>query len=253
MLTASDTAYAIAVVRAQEAELTESERLFEDPYARIFAAAGDHAREGIERFLSLPYFRELVRLRTRHIDDVARDTIMCGARQLILMGAGFDARALRLPEVAERNVRTFEVDLPALLETKRGLLEGSGIAIPGTVHHVSCDFRSKFEARLVEELTAQGFEKGEPTLFIWEGVMAYIDQEAIDRCLSFMASIAATGSRLVFDFTDYVLGPGWASKQARLAGFTSFDEVSLDELWRRHLPGDPGPTAQFFKLGVASR
>jgi methyltransferase (TIGR00027 family) len=253
MLTASDTAYAIAFIRAQEAELMESERLFEDPYARIFAAAGDHAREGIERFLALPFFRDGIRLRTRHIDDVARDAITCGARQLILMGAGFDARALRLPEVAERNVQTFEIDLPALLETKRGLLEGSGIAIPGSVHYAACDFTSEFEARLEEELIAQGFERGEPAMFVWEGVMAYIDQEAIDRCLHFMASIGAASSRLIFDFTDYVLGPDWASKQARRAGFTSFHELPLDELWRRHLPGEPAPNAQFIKLGIASK
>lgn len=253
MLTASDTAYAIALVRAQEAELMASERLFEDPYARVFAAAGDHAREGIERLLSLPFFRDCIRLRTRGIDDVARDAITCGARQLILMGAGFDARALRLPEVAERNVQTFEVDLPALLETKRGLLEGNGIAIPGSVHHVACDFMDEFEARLLDELIAQGFERGEPTMFVWEGVMPYIDQEAIDRCLSFMASIGAAGSRLIFDFSDYVLGPDWASKQARRAGFTSFHEVPLDELWRCHLPGEPAPNARFFKLGIASK
>lgn len=35
MLTVSDTAYAIAFIRAQEAELPEGERLFEDPCARI--------------------------------------------------------------------------------------------------------------------------------------------------------------------------------------------------------------------------
>jgi methyltransferase (TIGR00027 family) len=253
MLTVSDTAYAIAFIRALEAELVESERLFEDPYARIFAAAGDHAREGTERFLSLPFFRDGIRLRTRHIDDVVRDAVTRGARQLVLMGAGFDARALRLPEIAQCNVQTFEIDLPALLETKRGLLESSGVVIPRSVHHVACDFTSDFESRLVEELMAQGFERGEPAMFVWEGVMAYIGQEAIDKSLRFMASIGAAGSRLVFDFSDYVLGPDWASEQVRRAGFTSFHEVPFDELWRRHLAGEPAPSAQFVKLGIASK
>src|SRR5262245_22416305 len=165
MLTVSDTAYAIAVIRAREAELAESERLFEDPYARIFAAAGEHAREGTERVLSLPFLRDAIRLRTRHVDDVVRDAITRGARQLVLMGAGFDARALRLQEIARSGVRTFEIDLPALLETKRALLEGSGVAIPASVHHVACDFTGAFAARLVEDLVAGGFERGEPAMF----------------------------------------------------------------------------------------
>jgi methyltransferase (TIGR00027 family) len=253
MLTVSDTAYSIAVVRAREADLVESERLFDDPYARIFAAAGDHAREGTELFLSLPSFRDFIRLRTRHIDDAVRDAIGHGARQLMLMGAGFDARALRLPEVAQRNVQTFEIDFSALLETKRGLLDGCDVAIPGSVHYVACDFAGDFEAPLVEELIAQGFERGESTMFVWEGVMPYLAQEAIDRSLHFMTSMGATGSRLIFDFNDYALGRGWAEEQVRRAGFTSFSEVSFDDLWRRHLPGEPSPNAQFMKLGIASK
>lgn len=253
MLTASDTAYSIAHVRAREAELAQGERLFEDPCARIFAAAGEHAREGIERFLSLPFFRDGIRLRTRHIDDTVRDAILGGTRQLVLMGAGFDARALRLPEVARHGVQAFEIDLPALLETKRGLLEGSGVAIPGAVHHVACDFMSDFEARLAADLAASGFDRGAPAMFVWEGVIAYIGQEAIDRSLRFMASNGAPGSRLIFDFSDYALGPDWGREQTRRAGFTSFTEVAFDELWRRHLPGDPPPSARIMKLGIASR
>lgn len=253
MLTVSDTAYAIAFIRAQEAELPEGERLFEDPCARIFAAAGEHAKEGIERFLSLPFFRDGIRLRTRHIDDVVRDAVLRGTRQLVLMGAGFDARALRLPEVARHGVQAFEIDFQALLEHKRGLLEGGGVAIPASVHHIGCDFTSGFEAQLAEDLVAQGFQRGEPAMFVWEGVIAYIGEEAIDRSLRFMASIGAPGSRVIFDFSDYVLGPDWAPEKVRRAGFTSFTEVAFDELWHRHLPGEPSPSARIVKLGIATR
>lgn len=253
MLTVSDTAYAISSVRAQEADLSESERLFEDPYARIFAASGDHAREGTERFLSLPFFRDGIRLRTRHIDDVVREAILRGARQLVLMGAGFDSRALRLSEVARHDVQTFEIDLPALLEVKRGLLEGSGVAIPEAVHYVAADFTSGFEAQLAEELVRQGLERDEPVMFVWEGVTAYIGTEAIDRSLRFMATIGGAGSRVIFDFSDYLLDPGSLSERIRRAGFATFQEVRFDQLWRRHLPGEPAPSASVAKLGIASK
>jgi methyltransferase (TIGR00027 family) len=253
MLTVSDTAYAIAFIRAQEAELVEGERLFEDPYARLFAAAGEHAREGTERFLSLPFFRDGIRLRTRHIDDVVREAFEHGARQLVLMGAGFDARALRLSEVARLGVRTFEIDLPPVLETKRGILEGSGIVIPGSVHHLGCDFTSGFEAGLTDELIARGFERDRPTMFVWEGVIAYIDHDAIDRSLRFMASIGGAGSRVIFDFSEYGLDPVPAAERTRRAGFTAFHHVGFDELWRRHLAGEPAPSARFVSLGIASK
>lgn len=253
MLTVSDTAYAIATVRAMEAELADSERLFADPYGQIFAAAGAHAREGTERFLSLPFLRNGVRLRTRFIDDVVGEAIAQGARQLVLMGAGFDARALRLAAVARHEVRTFEVDLPALLATKRSLLERAGIAVAQSIHYVACDFNDDFAVPLVEALLAAGFDRARPTVFVWEGVTAYIDRGAVDRCLRFMASISAPGSRVVFDYSEYVFDREQAQGLVRRAGFSSFEEVSSDELWRRHLPGEPHPAAYIAKLGIATR
>jgi len=253
MLTVSDTAYAIASVRAREAELSEGERLFEDPYAQVFAAAGDHAREGTERFLALPFFRDGIRLRTRHIDDVVRDAIRHGARQLVLMGAGFDGRALRLSEVAQYQVRTFEIDVAALLDTKRALLEKSGVALPARVHYVATDFTSEFEATLAEELVTRGLQRGAAIMFVWEGVTAYIGTEAVDRSLRFMATLGGAGSRVIFDFSDYLLDPASLPERIRRAGFTSFEEVRFDELWRRHLPGEPPESASVAKLGIASK
>jgi O-methyltransferase involved in polyketide biosynthesis len=58
MLTASDTAFSIAHVRALEGDRPPEERLFEDPYAAIFSAAGAHAAEGIRRFVEAPFFVE---------------------------------------------------------------------------------------------------------------------------------------------------------------------------------------------------
>jgi hypothetical protein len=57
----------------------------------------------------------------------------------------------------------------------------------------------------------------------------------------------------IFDVNEYAVGRGWAEEQVRRAGFTSFDEVSLDDVSRRHLPGEPSPYAQFWKLGIASK
>lgn len=100
-LTVADTAYSIAVVRAEEKEL------FSDPYAHLFAEAGAHAEEGTRRYLALPFFREGIRLRTRFIDDFVRANL---GNEVVILGAGFDARAMRMPELARK--RVVEIDSP---------------------------------------------------------------------------------------------------------------------------------------------
>src|ERR1700690_1707782 len=84
------------------AQRPPSERLFEDPYASFFAAAGAHAHESTQRFLDLPFFRDGVRLRTRYIDDAVREGLNAGLDQVVLLGAGFDARGLRMAGVDAR-------------------------------------------------------------------------------------------------------------------------------------------------------
>jgi hypothetical protein len=97
MLTAADTAYSMAFMRALEKERPASERLFEDPYAALFSAGGAHASEEASRFLQSPFFVDAVRVRTRFIDDFLREGLASGVCQVVLLGAGFDTRGLRLP------------------------------------------------------------------------------------------------------------------------------------------------------------
>jgi len=247
--TVSNTAYAIATIRAMESERPASERLFDDPFARVFSAgASQDAREGTERFLSLPNLVDAVRLRTRAIDDVVREGVGSGLTQIVLLGAGFDARALRLPELAR--VSVFEVDFPHLLEQKRALLEGAGIVLPPSVRHVACDFGAEdFDVALERELVASGFRAGAGAVFVWEGVLAYLDARAADRTMAFVARLGGPGTRLVFEFaTDE---RGTFRVRAVAAGFDALEVDRFDALWRRYLRGEPHEYAPGMSLGVA--
>lgn len=251
MLTVSDTAYSIAEIRARESERPEAERLFEDAYARVFAAAGAHAAEGTARFLGLPFFQDGIRLRTRAIDDFVRDGLAEGLTQIVLLGAGFDARGMRMPEIARAGAKVFEVDFPALLEAKRALLDGAGVAVPDYVVPVACDFADDFDAALTSALEARGFRPGAGAIFLWEGVIAYIDRSAIDRSLRFMARAGGPRTRLVVDYGSSAFEPEGPLARALAAGFTRFDEVKFDVLWRRYLPGEPHEGAYWPRLGSA--
>ncbi|MBL8742499.1 MAG: class I SAM-dependent methyltransferase [Myxococcales bacterium] len=251
MLSAADTAYAIATIRALEAELPADSRLFEDPYAAVFAEAGAHAAEGTQRFLALPNFRDAVRLRVRGIDDIVRDSIATGVRQLVLMGAGFDSRSLRLPEVEAHDVRVFEVDGAGLLERKRALLRAAGHRIPARIAHLPCDFTTDFESALSASLSEAGFRGHDDVLFVWEGVIPYIGVTAAARTLRFMRQLGEAGVRVVFDINDALLDPSTPEQFAKDAGFSGLSAVRFDDLWRRYLPGDPHPNSAVVSLATA--
>ena len=251
-LTVADTAFSIAVVRAEEGRRPPAQRLFDDPYASFFAAAGAHAAESTQRFLDLPFFRDGVRLRTRYIDDAVRDGLAAGLDQVVLLGAGFDARGLRMPEIVARRASVYEVDTAEQLARKRKVLAAAGVEVPARVRYVPFDFdRADFETALAAALEAQNFRRGRGAIFVWEGVIGYIGSDEIDRSLRFMASEGGPRTRLVFTFAESTFAPETSAERTRRAGFSSCEEVAGDELWRRYLAGEPHPNAFVARIGTA--
>lgn len=119
--------------------------------------------------------------------------------QFVILGAGYDTRALNLPK--DTAVRSFEVDTPATVAGKRETLAKAGLGTTGVVS-VAADFEQEdWLARLVEA----GFNARRPALFIWEGVTPYLNREAVQDTLRKIASTAA-GTIVAFDyFTSEVL------------------------------------------------
>lgn len=251
--TVADTAFSIAAVRAEEGRRPEGERLFVDPYADAFAAAGAHAAESTQRFLDLPFFRDGVRLRTKFIDDCVRGGMTAGLDQVVLLGAGFDARGLRMAEIEARRATVFEVDTPEQLARKRHVLTAAGVKLPARVVYVPFDFDTPdLESELAGALEVAGFRPGAGAMFVWEGVIGYVDDTAIDQSLHLMATAGGPRSRVAFTFADEAhLGTEDMAVRTKRCGFGSFESLAGDALWRRYLPGDPPPTAWVMKVGLA--
>jgi len=237
MLTVADTAFSIAEARADETEL------FTDPFAKHFVAAGVHAAEGTKRYLDLPFFREGVRLRTRFIDDFVRDA-MRDSEQLVILGAGFDMRAMRLPELERASV--YEIDSPDQMRRKRAILEGAGVQIPARIRYVPFDFDGEIDRALDET----DFRFGENAAFIWEGVIGYIDRAAIDASLRFMAR---AGTRLVFTSAEATFSPETSAVATARAGWETCEEVGLDDAWRRYWRTEPYEYARVSRLCTCSK
>jgi methyltransferase (TIGR00027 family) len=131
--------------------------------------------------------------------DSVVERALPGIGQFVILGAGFDTRAFRLP--AQAHVRAFEVDTPGTQALKRALIQKAGIDARG-VTFVSADFEQEdWLAKLVDA----GFDPDVPALFLWEGVIMYLDRAAVESTLRKIAS-TAKGSVVAFDyFTSEIL------------------------------------------------
>ncbi len=181
-----------------------------------------------------------------------REGLKAGLDQIVLLGAGFDARGLRMPEIAARRASVYEIDTAEQLARKRKVLAAKAVRVPARVAHVPFDFdRADFETALAAALEAKGFRRGEGAVFVWEGVIGYIGDDEIDRSLRFMASEGGPRSRVAFTFGEGTFAPETSAERARRAGFSACEEVGGDELWRRYLGGEPHANAFVMKLGTA--
>jgi methyltransferase (TIGR00027 family) len=204
----SRTAEYVALFRAIESTLPPHRRLFEDPFAARFlrprlALVAELSRlpgvaDLISAFIDRRWAgaRSSVVARTRLIDDALRNALDHGIEQVVILGAGFDSRAYRLPDL--QGVAVFEVDHPDTLAKKRRVLARASVDIPPAVRFVATDFR---QDDLGEKMAAAGYSSRVRTFILWEGVTAYLTPFAVDATLSWCAQ-AAAGSQLLFTYVD---------------------------------------------------
>jgi methyltransferase (TIGR00027 family) len=125
--------------------------------------------------------------------DAAIERCLATINQFVILGAGFDTRAFRVPRPGQ--IRCFEVDTSQTQAAKRRLLNEAGIE-SSFITFVAANFETEdWLARLVEG----GFDAHQAAVFLWEGVIMYLDGEAVERTLRKIAR-AAPGSVLVFDY-----------------------------------------------------
>ncbi|MFE8597733.1 class I SAM-dependent methyltransferase [Archangium violaceum] len=125
--------------------------------------------------------------------DAAVDQYLTDIGQFVILGAGFDTRAFRLPE--DGAIRVFEVDTPKTQALKREMVKKVGLD-SARVTFVSADFEKE---DWLERLVDAGFDIGKPALFLWEGVLIYLEKRAVEDTLRKIAS-TARGSVVAFDY-----------------------------------------------------
>jgi methyltransferase (TIGR00027 family) len=130
--------------------------------------------------------------RTVVIDDAVRAK---ANPQLVILGAGLDARAYRLPELAEVDV--YEVDHPASQQDKRDRINGLR-PVAKSLTHVSVDFGRD---PLGPALATAGHDSTTPTTWIWEGVTSYLTETDVHATVRVIDECSAPGSRLIVTYS----------------------------------------------------
>ena len=125
-----------------------------------------------------------------------------GARQLVILGAGFDARAHRMRELADSVV--FEVDYPSTQSLKRKKASKLGLSAC-ELRYAACDFET---VSLDQALASVGFEPGAPSVWIWEGVTMYLPEPAILGTLGVLERLAAPSSTLIVSYVTPAMTHG---------------------------------------------
>lgn len=201
----SRTAHLVALGRAMADAGLSHVRDFRDPTARVFLsekgkkslakvmdAMGIGARS--TRIEMARVMADLIALRTAAIDTAVRDAIARGATQLVILGAGYDGRAWRMPELA--GVRVFEIDHPATQGEKRARIGELPPAL-GAVTFVPIDFERE---SLGTALDRAGHDRSSPTCWIWEGVVMYLTRDAMRATLADVAARSAPRSTLIVNY-----------------------------------------------------
>jgi methyltransferase (TIGR00027 family) len=247
------TAFIVAEYRAHEN--AEANPLYVDRIVPLFLDERTRqAADGISA--DFPAVEKSIRIRTRYFDDRLDEQLSLGCRQVVILGAGLDTRAVRK---LSPGVAYFEIDDVNTLAFKKARLAENGIDarvtfIPGD--YVADDF-----LRLLE---TNGFRFELPAYFIWEGNTMYLTGASVRKILAdlrkrvgqftisfdYMAEeviARTTGDQRTSKFVERfaAMGAPWRfgvndiEALAQEAAMTIVDNVRIAELHRTYWPSQP--------------
>jgi methyltransferase (TIGR00027 family) len=185
------TALGVAWSRSQESASTCP--LFTDPYAEMFVEAA------IARGWQLPPEYMLKRIRsisgyaasrTKWFDEFFIASGARGIDQAVILAAGLDARAWRLPW--NKGSVVYEIDQPQVLAFKAETLRARSAEPAPRYVPVPIDLRLEWPTALRQA----GFDADEPTAWAAEGLLPYLPADGQDLLFERIDELSSPGSRI---------------------------------------------------------
>lgn len=152
-------------------------------------------------------------VRTRFFDRHFLDAADSGIRQAVILAAGLDARAYRLPWPAGTVV--YEVDMPQVIDFKTETLRKLGAEPTAQRRTVAVDLRDDWPAAL----TAAGFDPRAATAWSAEGLLVYLRPDAQDALFDEITALSTPDSRLACELipdTAVLESAAWRAHHDRM-------------------------------------
>jgi methyltransferase (TIGR00027 family) len=202
-ITTSVGATALFVATARALEAKKPDPLAVDPFAEVFCrAVGGNVADVLdgkvpEHQLNTPdwgaHFVNFQGARTRYFDDYFRRAADAGVRQVVILAAGLDSRAYRLPWPDETTI--FELDRPRVLDFKRDVLAEQGAKPNAGRREIAIDLREDW----LQALRDNGFDVAMPSAWIAEGLLLYLPADAQEQLLTGIDALASSGSHVAVE------------------------------------------------------
>lgn len=142
-------------------------------------------------------------LRTRVFDDFLTEATG-SASQIVLLGAGLDARAFRLKWPAR--TKFYEIDREDVLTFKAKVLAGLDARAPFEHRLLTADVSDDWGRVLLDA----GFDPDTPTAWVAEGLFLYLPAAVEEELFRTLDALSAPGSHVAFD-----IAPGQETAQFR--------------------------------------
>jgi len=234
-------------------ESMRSDSLFVDPLAKELAGP-EGLRNPMGAWILVP--------RTAFGDNLLqRFYAEKGCRQLVLLGAGVDARAFRVEGMPDLNV--YEVDQQTTFDFKDPIVQAHPLTVRSRVS-VATDFSTiKDEEHWEQALLNSGFDTSVPTVWLLEGLLMYltdVEQRRVMRCIGRLSpkdsvvfhdaiTHSHVSSNIIVGGAPFVGGSDdYAGMWAKEAGFHKSSVRAIDRFWvdrrNRRLMEDNSPSAE---------
>ena len=196
------TATLVATARA----LAHRAGLINDPFAESLVSAvgldfftkvatGELALSEVGDDNGLALLTDLLAVRTRYFDNFVTDAYRAGIRQAVILASGLDARPYRLWWPSGSTV--YEIDQPEVIDFKTQTMRALNVSPTANRRAVGIDLRRDWP----EALRRIGFDTGQPTVWIAEGLfIGFLPPAQQDRLLDNVTALSAPGSRAAADY-----------------------------------------------------
>lgn len=230
---------AVGVAYARSIETARRDRLFADPWAEDFVRASGWSlperQDDTSGTVSWTAMLDWAVARTCFLDEVVLDATRAGCEQVVLLGAGLDSRALRLPLPLQTQV--FEVDTAEVLDFKESVLANADRRPASDAGRVTV--RSDLRGPWVAALLESGFDPRKRTVWVAEGLLQYLSPQDNEQLLAQVGELSPPRSRWGATLTP----PGTMAAPSSATGlpttFGNLQAETIRAMFRSDGPADP--------------